>query len=53
VYWLDYLAANRTTSLDTAPRVFGLLPSRLSQRLAYLEGQPWRTNLFRARRKRR
>jgi NADH dehydrogenase len=53
VYWLDYLAANRTTSLDTAPRVFGLLPSRMSQRLAYLEGQPWRTSLFRTLMKRR
>ena len=38
VYWLDYLAGNRTTSLDTIPRVFGLLPSRFSQRLAYLDG---------------
>jgi uncharacterized protein YbjT (DUF2867 family) len=46
-YWLDYLAANRTTSLDTIPRVFGLLPSRISQRLAYLEGQPWRSTLYR------
>jgi uncharacterized protein YbjT (DUF2867 family) len=52
-YWLDYLAANRTTSLDTVPRVFGLLPSRLSQRLAYLEGQPWRNTLFRNMMRRR
>ena len=42
VYWLDYLAANRTCALDTVPRVFNLMPSRMSQRLAYLTGQNWR-----------
>jgi NADH dehydrogenase len=42
VYWLDYLAANRTCALDTVPRVFNLMPSRMSQRLAYLSGQDWR-----------
>jgi uncharacterized protein YbjT (DUF2867 family) len=47
VYWLDYMAANRTCSLDTAPRAFGLLPARMSQRLAYLQGQNWRGLLFR------
>jgi NADH dehydrogenase len=48
VYWLDYLAANRTCSLDTIPRVFSLMPSRLAQRLAYLEDQNWRRELFRS-----
>jgi len=43
VYWLDYLATNRTCSLDTIPRVFNLLPSRFKQRLAYLEHENWRT----------
>jgi NADH dehydrogenase len=47
VYWLDYLAANRTTSLDTMPRVFGLMPSRFSQRLAYLQAAEWRGSLLR------
>jgi NADH dehydrogenase len=47
VYWLDYFAANRTTALDSVPRTFGLLPSRLSQRLAYLHGQNWRSSLIR------
>ena len=41
VYWLDYLATNRTCSLDTIPRVFNLMPSRFNQRLAYLENQNW------------
>jgi uncharacterized protein YbjT (DUF2867 family) len=36
VYWLDYLAANRTCSLDTLPRVFNLLPSRFPHRIEYL-----------------
>ena len=46
VYWLDYLAANRTCSLDTIPRSFNLMPSRFSQRLDYLKGQPWRGQLM-------
>lgn len=47
VYWLDYLAANRTCSLDTAPRAFGLLPARMSQRLAYLKDQKFGGSLLR------
>jgi hypothetical protein len=47
VHWLDYLAANRTCSLDTAPRVFNLMPSRFSQRLAYLKGKTRRSPLRR------
>jgi len=47
VYWLDYLAANRTTSLDAMPRWFGLMPARFSQRLAYLRGQDWQVSLLR------
>jgi NADH dehydrogenase len=48
VFWLDYLAANRTTSLDTIPRIFNLMPSRLSQRLAFLRGQNWRREAWRS-----
>lgn len=47
VYWLDYLAAHRASALDTLPRVFNLMPSRFSQRLAHLTGQRWRASLFR------
>jgi NADH dehydrogenase len=36
VYWLDYLAANRTTSLTTLPHQFNLLPSRFKNRLDHL-----------------
>lgn len=36
VFWLDYLAANRTCSLTTIPEVFNLLPSRFGKRLEYL-----------------
>jgi uncharacterized protein YbjT (DUF2867 family) len=42
VYWLDYLATNRTCALDTIPRFFNLMPVRFSQRLAYLHGPDWR-----------
>ncbi|HIE56745.1 MAG TPA: NAD-dependent epimerase/dehydratase family protein [Anaerolineales bacterium] len=48
IYWFDYLAANRTCSLDTVPRVFNLMPSRFSQRLNYLEGQPWGRRFWRS-----
>jgi NADH dehydrogenase len=48
VYWLDYLATNRTCALDTIPRFFNLMPSRLSQRLAYLSGQSWRRAMYRS-----
>jgi NADH dehydrogenase len=36
IYWLDYLAANRTATLDALPRLFDIMPSRFSQRLQYL-----------------
>jgi NADH dehydrogenase len=41
VFWLDDLAADRTCPLDTIPRVFGLMPSRFSQRLSHLQGVKW------------
>jgi uncharacterized protein YbjT (DUF2867 family) len=48
VYWLDYMATNRTCSLDTIPRVFNLLPARFSQRIDYLETKHWRRVLLRS-----
>jgi NADH dehydrogenase len=48
VYWLDYLATNRTCGLDTLPRVFNLMPSRFGQRLGYLEDQNWGRELRRS-----
>jgi uncharacterized protein YbjT (DUF2867 family) len=53
VYWLDYMAVNRTTALDTMPRTFNLMPARMSQRLAYLGQQNWRTSWLRTLRERR
>ncbi|MDD5468239.1 MAG: NAD(P)H-binding protein [Anaerolineales bacterium] len=47
-YWLDYLAANRTCSLDTIPRLFSLIPARMSHRLDYLKGVNWRLALIRS-----
>ncbi len=53
IYWLDYLAINRTCALDTVPRAFNLMPARISQKLDYLEHRNWRgillRNLFRRR----
>lgn len=38
---LDYLAANRTASLDALPSIFGLKPSRLEDKLDYLKAANW------------
>lgn len=40
-YWLDYLATDRTCSLDTIPRFFNLMPARLVHHLDYLQDQNW------------
>jgi NADH dehydrogenase len=37
IFWLDYLATNRTCSLNTIPHIFNLLPSHFSKRLEYLK----------------
>ncbi len=37
VFWLDYLAADRTCDLDTLPRLFGLLPARFERQLDFLK----------------
>jgi nucleoside-diphosphate-sugar epimerase len=36
IFWLDYLAADRTCTLDTLPRSFGLIPARFEHHLDYL-----------------
>ncbi len=36
IYWLDYLAADRTCPVDSVPRLFGLMPARFHQGLDYL-----------------
>lgn len=46
VFWLDYLAANRTCPIDNLPRFFNLAPSRMSHQLDYLKGVSWRKPLF-------
>lgn len=48
VYWLDYLAANRTCALDSVPRNFHLMPTRMSQRLDHLRGVNWRVSMLRS-----
>jgi len=47
VYWLDYLAADRTTNLDTLPRLFGILPARFHSQLDYLTFKKRQTSLKR------
>jgi len=47
IFWLDYLAVNRTCPVDTITRVFGLMPSRFASRLDYLRNEPWSQNLLR------
>jgi NADH dehydrogenase len=54
VFWLDYLATDRTAELDILPRQFDLLPARMSQNIKYLEDINFRKELWRTilRRKR-
>jgi uncharacterized protein YbjT (DUF2867 family) len=47
VYWLDYLATNRTCNLDVMTRVFNLLPSRFDHTLDHLKDTNWRVSLLR------
>jgi uncharacterized protein YbjT (DUF2867 family) len=47
IFWLDYLAVNRTCPVDTVPRLFGLMPARFSSRLDYLRNIPWTRQLLR------
>jgi NADH dehydrogenase len=47
VFLLDYLATHRTTNLDVLPRIFDLLPARLSKRLGHLRGKKFRNNWWR------
>ncbi len=53
VYWLDYMAVNRTTALDTMPRLFNLMPARMATHVDYLHKQNWRGSLFRTLAERR
>lgn len=47
IFWLDYLAVNRTCPVDTIPRIFGLMPARFASRLDYLRNVPWTRQLLR------
>jgi len=40
-FWFDYLASSRTASLDALPRIFGLKPSMMIDRLRYLGERNW------------
>jgi uncharacterized protein YbjT (DUF2867 family) len=44
--WLDYLAVDRTTDLNTLPREFSLQPSRMQENLAYLGERNWGWDLL-------
>jgi NADH dehydrogenase len=47
IFWLDYLAVNRTCPVDTIPRVFGLMPALFANRLDYLHGIRWGRQMVR------
>ncbi len=36
VFWMDYLAENRTCNLDSMPRNFGINPARMKNKIDYL-----------------
>lgn len=39
--WLDFLAVDRTTEINTLPSVIGLEPSRFEERISYLGQRNW------------
>ena len=39
VYWMDYLAENRTTALDGMSRIFEINPARMKTKLTHLKGK--------------
>ncbi len=45
-FWLDYFAVNRTCPVDSMPRLFGLMPARMTYRLDYLIRKPWYERLW-------
>jgi uncharacterized protein YbjT (DUF2867 family) len=47
IFWLDYMAVDRTCAVDTIPRLFGLMPARFATRLDYLRNVSWPRLLFR------
>jgi uncharacterized protein YbjT (DUF2867 family) len=47
IFWLDYLAVNRTCPVDAIPRIFGLMPARFTSRLDYLRNVRWPQQLLR------
>jgi NADH dehydrogenase len=47
IFWLDYLAVNRTCPVDSLSRSFGLMPARFATHLDYLHGEAWRTEMLR------
>lgn len=46
IFWMDYLAVNRTCPVDSIPRIFGLMPARFSSRLDYLRSGHWTRTLL-------
>ena len=47
VFWMDYLATNRTTQIDSVASIFDLLPARLNQRINYLQTDYYHKNWWR------
>ena len=48
VFWLDYLAVNRTCAVDTVQRIFGLMPARFATHIDYLRGVNWYREFLRS-----
>lgn len=46
-FWLDYLATSKTAGLDALPRLFGLKPALMGDRLSYLRNRKWGLELLR------
>ena len=46
VFWLDYMAVNRTCGVNSVPNQFGLMPARFSNKLDHLKDINWNKKLI-------
>ena len=46
IFWLDYMAVNRTCAVNSLPRYFDIMPARFSKKLHHLQDVNWNRKLL-------
>ncbi|MFC2064330.1 SDR family oxidoreductase [Chloroflexota bacterium] len=46
IFWMDYLAVNRTCAVNSVSRYFNLMPARFTNKLHHLQNVNWNRKLF-------